>query len=611
MKQYFVWGLLHITLLMSSCKQTSPLGPQNQEEQEYTTVANLSLEAEMQVSDDQDEAPKTLKYQERSREALPEGKPLYALCLISSLDGVDKHWCEITWQKTKGRNHFYAKQINQQNLAGQALKLNPKRNYKITGFLTYNRANIDKASKSITFRPNNPQSVLQPVGAGKAALEMDIPLFFDWVSLKLTNPKGSEALDASALTTDSKRSEGDKIKIKPLGTLTRIELQNDNDYTVRISSMKLHSTVVSSSGVKFDLNQRSLPRDNVSNLGQVFLNNDDSQTYRFAQAVTLNSRQKFAGSYLLWVAPKSVSANTRQLSHITVNAKRIENGRELSTPNMQDLYVWGSVSAAPSVGSRRRLAARIHRPKTVLEYFSDGYLQSNKRSFGSNASYKILFQDFRRLNVPGYRIMGVEENRLWGVGSPEIKFLDDNKELTVPAYTINNLGNLSGTYTDSYKNSSTAIYALRFDNTDRRHYSAWKYTDTGAIYSVYLGPSYKGTLADVAQESFWNSHRADMVVRTYGPATSKAFDPKKNQDAGVEARAGTLLSWFKGAMAPGENHDRYLRFIYPTMLNNTNYSKEGVHAIAVVPMHDKWGIPDIADRSRKAPVVLFQTNDGF
>lgn len=593
-----------------ACKQESPADSPLDIEKTSEVVESLVLEAAFDTMPIESEGELlSLNYLEQARENLPEGKPLYSLCFISSLDGADKHWCEMTWQKTKGKDHFYAKEVNLLGTNGQPLRLNPKRNYKITGFLTYNRGNIDKVNRRVRFTPN--KSNIKSVGAGRPALEMDIPLYFDWVPLTLSKKTSTEVLEAQAVSTEKSRRASDRIVIKPLGVLARIELYNDNDYDVRVSTLKLHSTVVSSSGVTFDLTQRSTPNISAPSLGATFVDVGGSQSYRLENPVTLSKKSgstatKMPGSYLLWMMAKPIAANERKLTHITVDAKRVVNGVEQSRPSMRDLYVWGSVSAAPAERTRRRLEARIYRPKDVLEYFSDGYLQGNRSSFGTNSRSQFLFQDFKRLSVPGYRIINEEINKLWGGNrNGDVRFKDDGV-VSTSTYTVNDLGVLSGSYTDTYKNTSSVVYALRFSDTNGRNYAAWRYFDNGRIESVYLGAGYKGNISDVANDAFWQAHSSDIVRRTYGSATSEAFDPNTNKTKNVGAGAGTLLTWY---LASG-GEPRFLRFINPLKLNNQTFPKGQHPAMVNAPMNDDKN-PAVAERCRYAPVVLFQTNDNF
>ena len=200
----------------------------------------------------------------------------------------------------------------------------------------------------------------------------------------------------------------------------------------------------------------------------------------------------------------------------------------------------------------------VQRPKMALEYVAEYNIAPDGVSFvnthGNDMSGRFSVEDARAkfsadqnftVNGIKYHLPSITEWRSIVSDFGKIRF---NAK---PGYITNDyaeeitLGNETKVYKADYRSVRLSeqswykegiAYGLRFKDESNMQLSAWRYelsnnnTETqnpGTIYNQimivtqrYLGPDFKGTIDDIANEEFWNTNNGDDVVRKFPAAGS-------------------------------------------------------------------------------------------
>lgn len=456
-----------------------------------------------------------------------EEKPLHSLCIIANEDGSTRHFVPLTWNKTPGDKHFYIRRLmNVLDANGQAITLDPDQRWFISGYLTYNKGNIQ--SRRVVYNPNN-LTPLKGITASEKEIK-DVPLYFTWVPLTLHN----QGQDATALIAESGRTEAEKIRIKPFGVMMRIKVTNREAYKVKVKSLRLRSTVITPQNGFVDLSLCSAP--NVAAAQQTIpykpniVQNDHQLP--IATSFNLSPEESYDKYYLVWGMPITPASGVKRQTHLLADVSRLDgNNRELPYPKMKTLYVWGSDSNNPQHQTRRLIHAQIYRPKMALEYISNGYLTKSGKfapqGTATDPLVRVTYNQLQSLTLPaGYRLP--ESVDLYTVfptsGTSSVTF-NNTTELRVglnAGFPLRINGVENQNYFEHLKGGNPYVYVLRFDDgkLNRRQYSAWRYSTSGVVEAIYLGPNFKGDFEDIQQPWFWQLHQADIIRRTFAPATA-------------------------------------------------------------------------------------------
>lgn len=521
-------AIVAIGFLASCNKGGEPQEPISRVEQISATsqgalLSSISLDADINL-DEEDNKTRSLSYtigpDGTKRELLSE-LPLYSMCIISTEDGTTRHYLKLKWEKVPGQSHYYVKKTNALDLNNQQIILDPQKKWFIKGYLTYNESNI--IGRNVKYNPNiqnGANTQLKSLSEGES-YKMDIPLHFDWKPLSLTEN------GTNAVTTNPDRSMADKIVIKPFGVMMRIKVTNQEAYPVKVKSLRLLSSVITPKVGSVNSEMCSAPNVPASQQTVPYYPDNDSNDHvmNLDASVTLQTGQSHNKYYLVWGMPKSpVSSTVKRQTHLLANVARLDQGgREMTYPKMNTLYVWGSDSNNPKHQSRRLIHAQVYRPKVVLEYMSDGYLTTQNTFAPKNTAttplLKVSYPMLVARPLPaGYRILATEDARALAPtqGTNDLKFAGNNMVATTNSSFL--INGVTAQYNETLQSGAT-IYGLRFDDgkDNRRQYSAWRYSSTGVIEVVYLGPNFKGDFDDIRQPEFWTLHQNDIIKRTYGP----------------------------------------------------------------------------------------------
>lgn len=581
-------------------------------EQEVDLVAELDRHIEEVELDAEADTPRSLKYKVKtdagklkSELILPlDEKPLYSLAVIAPKTGMtasNYYFCKLTWEKKRGANYFFVKKINVTTPQGQAITLDPKKQWRICGILSYTQANV--FDRNVNFNPN--QSFAQAISANSnEKVVKDIPLYFDWTDLKL---KGQ---DASATNGASPA----KIKIKPLGTLLRVSLTNRAGFTMRIKSM----TVVSNglvagqgylgwiSGVgphSVPLTSAYFARNGLQRAEEY------KETFNLGSGVDIPAGATYPKSFLLWAYPKELRPNGvgTKYTKVMVSAVRLDGGVEKKFPAMNHLYGYWSTTNNLQAGKRHHVPVTLYRPKLALEYLSEGYLRNNN-TFSNETDYYPYAGEVK--SVAGYTMLDVKSVRAIMNLEQDIKFArstaDINKTMNAGDLKI---GSTVSTvpYKEIYRNGDPSIFALRYDDgaSNRQHYSVYQYEEgkpTGHIRAFYLGPNFKGTLDDILADApgvgnYFSQYADDVIVRSYNKTESHTQASPVLREKSEVIGAGMIISHM--ARAGAQNYSLWI------------VDKDKSTRLGEVFNYNFTRRKNKSERKRNAPVVMKQTHDNF
>lgn len=550
LKKYRLVGAAVLLLGFFSCDKDSDNNQPNVDVKQEGNLS-LNLEAALPV-----EELRSLKYEIAplqeggigGKMIMPlEEKPLHSICAISNEAGTKTYYFNLEWRKTAGENHFYVQEDKKVDIDRRLVGSDGKpiglssatEKWFISGLLTYDKSHIDVVNKTISYSPN--ANLLKAMSdqvntqTGKRDnLEMDIPLYFDWIPLKVSN----DGISVQSLFKDTP-DVNNRIKMKPLGVMMRVEVTNKNSYPVKVKGMRVFSTVVnpSTGKISFANHTKSKTSEDLPYESQ-----NTSEDYSFdVEDFTLQGKQRYANYFLLWGMPtKPNSSSTayykgRKFSQFLLDVEFLNTAvAEEDRPKMTTLYVWGSDNNNPRHNSRAKIDAQIVRPQSVLEYYSKGYAKQD-RTFSPNRTLyqitKALFNQEKN-SYPGWRALKYLEADIIGNGTLTANM---KRNPNAPGYketlNLNYPDKVGPNFVDfavriANGDVTEKLYMLRFDDkvtngaTNRFQYSAWRYTRNignryGAIESIYLGPAFKGNIWDVAKEEFWQLHQADIVQRVY------------------------------------------------------------------------------------------------
>lgn len=451
-----------------------------------------------------------------------------SVAIIANTDKSVVYYLNINWRKTAGQNHLYFKDEEiTTDLFGQAINLSASNQWYIMGYLG---GEFDPVTRQVRYNPNG--TSLNANGVEPTVKR--VPVVFPWAKLEVKH-YGANQLALSGQ---------DRIKFKTLGMMMRLQLTNKFSSPVRVKSIKYQSNALTTTAGYYDLNLTNLPAtSNTTTLPLWVGSGSVEPSYTLVDAnggalnVDISANGTSPHSFLVWGMPKTVASGTTPMTHVLADVTRLSGTTEEAYPKMGSLYIWGSTNM-PIERSRRKISAQLYREKMALEYFAKNYVGHNGFNVANQAvaqtttslawggiplftytqasKANALTSDWR---VPGYKdaraLYNIDlSNNLANIEA--LKF-SGNVIHTVSGQSVR-VNGVAKTYTDVYRTGAT-IYALRFDDDGKRLYSAWRYsfsTATGAtIESVYLGPNYKGSIADISQASFWSLHQNDIVKRFY------------------------------------------------------------------------------------------------
>ncbi len=571
MKYYNLFALAGLLTLSACSKQEGPLNTETNtstlvDNREKVSLAlNLSGEARMIFDGAQDKnrgITYSINEDAKGADIAPlTAKNLYSIAVISDEQGTETHTFYLEWNKSTEDGRYYVKEIGKNDIDGKPIaKLDLNKEWFISGVLTTSKDKIDVANRKINFTPNADISPVNHDGTpsnkrsiGKNQIQNDIPLYFGWT--KLIVPAINEGRDAISTIKRSQTLGAPSIKIRPMGTLMRIKVRNNNDYAVRVKSLRVFSSVFATKDGAIDLKGYNYSQK-AEEIKYVPVQTTEDELHDMAD-FDLEPRQTYDHDFLVWGAPMKpiTSGGTtyftgRPFSQIILNVKRLEGGVEQERPKMDALYVWGSEYNNPKQSTRLRITANITRPMGVLEYFSDGYWDgtTNGHSFTTAPEAYVLKNNLELYDMTDnefpseYKALSYNDGRLlaptWTVYNRADFPNAETNSAVVGGSTSTAIifpGEPNPTTTkDSIQQINGVLYALRFDDGKeagkRKHLSAWRYNYANAtIESVYLGPSFKGVFSDLLKDSFWRNHASDIVKRTYAPTKTIFFRTDNGQ----------------------------------------------------------------------------------
>lgn len=617
-KRNILLGACCLLLVTFGCKNevAEPLSTEALTElQPKTTPLDIALEAsveptieEIDFDESEAEEARNLNYgvtksQKNGKDVFKverkglEEKPLYSLCVIKPKTGANAsntYYVRLTWQKKKGQNYFFVKEKSITETTGKTIKLAKNTRWHICGILTYNKDNV--RATNVAFDPNKTAGT-----ALSGTIAKDIPLYFDWQDLGVD--------DVGAWRFNPENTAPAKITVKPLGVMLRVSVQNNAAFKMRLKTLKLQSNgliagagYVGWGGTETPLNKH---------IREVYkANNPDSreEVFTLSNNVDVEAGKTYDKFFLVWVFPKDLRGATteKKYTKVMVSAKRLDGTTEKTYPIMTSLYGFWSTTNDLKVGKRHHLPVTLYRPKMALEYLSDGYAQGpTSTSFNVSTGWWPTALEYSRYRAPsGYRKLKFNDVRGIMTTSQRVKFsLRTTYEETFSPVgeQAKNIAHIGGVpidrpYKFTYKNGDPSIFALRFDDGEgpgkRLHYSAYEYEagNPGQIKAVYLGPNFKGTIADV-NAAFINSHSEgntyDVVKKVFAKASSFSTNRRL-----VRKHANLMVTH----MVP--YHLNYTVFY-------SDYSDDDTRVL---------GYGDNMQRNqdeRKAPVVLMETGHGF
>lgn len=360
---------------------------------------------------------------------------------------------------------------------------------------------------------------------------------FDWVPLRLS----SDGISAQSLFKDTP-DVNNRIKMKPLGVMMRVEVTNQNSYPVKVRGLRVFSTVVNPSDGDIFFGGHTKAKTPAD---LPYSSQNITEDYSFdVEDFTLTGKQKYNKYFLLWGMPtRPNTAGTayykgRKFSQFLLDVEFLNTSiAEEDRPKMTTLYVWGSDANTPRHNSRAKIDAQIIRPQSVLEYYSKGYATQDRKFSPNRPLYQITKALFNREKTlyPGWRALKYLEADILGNAAlasnmkrnPTAAGYKETLNLNYPDKVGADFVDLAVRKGNNVE--TEVLYMLRFDDkvtngaTNRLQYSAWRYKRNignryGSIESIYLGPAFKGTIWDVATEKFWELHQADIVTRVYSSA---------------------------------------------------------------------------------------------
>lgn len=578
MKKLFIASMFAFLAFTTSCSKDELDSPALRAEQAGDTTdgadvsvvdgpvtpVNLDLEADLEAEiqeldlDDTDGGMRNLKYGFKNVadksvvgwDGVLEQKDLYSLCVIAPTTGMtdaNTYYCKLTWKRTAGKNHFSVKVENLKDINGKAVNLS-KGSWRICGYMTYNNANITTtaSAKTVKYEPN--KTFTTGIGAADKVVK-DIPLYFSWVNLKVeTSGTGTAAVvtDAAALAKHS-----NQIKVKPMGSLVRVSLTNKSGFKMRVKSIRVETNgFVSGTGLAGWQTGAGVKPSIVAvqdaYTSTAGTNGGKEETTYTLGNIDIDAGATYGKSFVLWVMPVDLRENGgAKYTKVFAEAVRLDGTTQKKFPEMKNLYGYWSTTNNLEKSKRYHMGVTLYRPKTALEYISNGYRTNSGFSITGARYYSRADVVNLDTSVPGYRVLrGIDFRTLFGrTREGAVQFKSDGKITNVTNSEYRFGETKSGGYNDVFKNGESTIYALRFDggSPNRIQYSAWRYVtskDTGQPYidCVHLGPNFKGTIDDIAQDSFWAFHADDRVRRLYakGGAYFSPTPPRINPER-VEA----------------------------------------------------------------------------
>lgn len=373
--------------------------------------------------------------------------------------------------------------------------------------------------------------------------------------------------------------------------MMRIQLTNEMDYSARYKKIWFQTNALNTNNGYYKIDSSSLPaiptntNTEVAGSGTWVPASTTEPSYTFykdekfsiVEDVVVASKQTHSNYYLVWAMP-TTPAPTAPVTHLLAEAKRLSSSMtEEATPKMNAVYIWGSTNM-PQEDTKRILKTRLVRPKAALEFFSKEYVKSTETSFppypNTNTNGVDLW-DYNQISDPyfvkaGWHIPNYYEGvaLMVPVENYALKFGVD-KEFPVPNVPTIVNGERKNSLDRFLMSSqhSDIIYALRFDDEKKDQYSAWRYTKDAnkniKVECVVLGPSYKGSISDIAKESFWSYHQMDIIKREYPIAASMKYDnnPYYYYEYNYTDRKDTPAFWVKNVDGLALK-DTYVHFMF-------------------------------------------------
>lgn len=510
---------------------------------------------------------------------------MQSVIIITNKNTSTTYYAEITWKKTAGRNHL--------SYIGKLKDINTGNDIKISGsgwyIMGYVGGDYDKTAQTVKFNPNNVagnSAKIQGVPIGKN-LTKRVPVYFPWTELSI-DPQSNNTI----INAERNGQRKGTILFKPLGMMMRVQLTNEMDYSARYKKIWFQTNALNTNNGYYKIDSSSLPAiptntsTEVAGSGIWVPASATEPNYTFytdanlstAEDVVVAAKQTHANYYLVWAMP-TTPAPTAPVTHLLAEAKRLSSSMtEEAVPKMNAVYIWGSTNM-PQEDTKRILKTRLVRPKAALEFFSKEYVKPTDTFFNpypNTDTNGISLWDYNQISDPyfvkaGWHIPNYYEGvaLMVPVKFQTLKF-GVNKEFPVPNVPTVVNGERRTSTEDRFSTSSQypdVVYALRFDDEKKDQYSAWRYTKDAnkniKVECIVLGPSYKGSISDIAKESFWTYHQMDIIKREYPIAASMKYEDNRYYyyEYNYTDRKNTPAFWVKNVDGLALK-DTYVHFMF-------------------------------------------------
>lgn len=487
-----------------------------------------------------------------------------SVCVLVNKARTKAYYFNVTWTRKAGSSALTTTTTPTTTLDGTPITLSTREEWYLTGYLggTYTHAN-----KRVSYKPN--PNVLTGLQKG-GTQNRDIPVFFPWVKLKLTN--GQSGSFVLSKFVDPANSSDTKIKFQILGTILRVNLKNNNvkrlantSYGIVVKDMVFESNVMTTSDGYYNLALAGLPAVTSTNASTYVPTSTTERRYTFADAntthkgIVLASGATHTRSYLVWATPTNTS-EAKPVTHLMASVKRLNSsGAQMALPVMNNLFIWGS-RGKPQHGTKVAVNTNIVRAKTAWEYLRDGYYQ-NGVVFEHKQEESTLAVP-AGTGIPTYNQLAVftDHNEVGANRPPSSIVFSSSKTFTNGTYisndwfvrTIGMIGRttvpglnltvkaptpttrgifyiLSG-YRNMQGNGEVALTNSKsfqgLTQGSKDFYCATRITSstsTANIKQVYLGPNYVGPEHAPFEDSFYTKYASDVVTRTYPPVIGSFY----------------------------------------------------------------------------------------
>lgn len=506
-----------------------------------------------------------------------------SVVIIKNRTTAITYYANVTWKKTIGKNHL--------SYIGKLQDITTGKNIKISGsgwyIMGYVGGDYDRTTQTVKFNPNNvtnSSAKIQGVPIGKNLIKR-VPVYFPWTELSI-DPQSSNTI-VNAVKNGQRKGT---ILFKPLGMMMRVQLTNEMDYSARYKKIWFQTNALNTNNGHYKIDSSSLPaiptntNTEVAGSGTWIPASTTEPSYTFykdeslstLEDVVVASKQTHSNYYLVWAMPTPTS--TTPVTHLLAEAKRLSSSMtEEATPKMNAVYIWGSTNM-PQEDTKRILKTRLVRPKAALEFFSIGYVKpydtNNFTPYPNTNTNGVALWNYNQISDPyfvkvGWHIPNYYEGvaLMVPVKFQTLKFGVDNEfpVRNVPTIIHNELRTSSEDRFSTSSQHPNVVYALRFADYKKDQYSAWRYTKDATknikVECIVLGPSYKGSIADIAKESFWDYHQMDIIKREYPIAASMKYDEDPYYYYKYTDRKDTPAFWVTNVSGLVQE-DTYVHFVF-------------------------------------------------